>query len=365
MKLKSLLLGSSAALVAVSGARAADAIIIEPEPVEYVRVCDAYGAGFYYIPGTETCLSINGYIWFQLGFTSQDDGFTDNYYGSFEGDQYNTYIRARVNFDARTETEWGTLRSYIRFQADEYNTFPTADDGVALDQGFIEIAGFRMGYTESAYVTSPAAGYGQFGSYSYYGLNYAYSQRVLLQYNYVANGFGAGISLEDDATGDYTPDIVGTLSYTTAAWGAWAKVGYDEEDVTGAGSAWGAQVGAQVNFGQAHNFKLVGYYADYDDALPGGLAGTSNYSVGGEWSVLAAYRFTASEQLSFNLGAQYIWDTNHDAAGSDDAFIVEGEVNWTPVAQFEVKTGIAYSSYDAATGDEDTVGGFVRFTRSF
>jgi hypothetical protein len=27
-----------------------------PHPVDYVRVCDAYGAGFLYIPGTETCL---------------------------------------------------------------------------------------------------------------------------------------------------------------------------------------------------------------------------------------------------------------------------------------------------------------------
>ena len=60
MKLKSLLFGSAAALVAVSGARAADAVVIpEPEAVEYVRVCDAAGTGYFYIPGTETCLKIH------------------------------------------------------------------------------------------------------------------------------------------------------------------------------------------------------------------------------------------------------------------------------------------------------------------
>ena len=54
MNIKSLLLGSAAGMVAVSGAQAADAIVYaEPEPVEYVRVCDVYGAGFFYIPGTE------------------------------------------------------------------------------------------------------------------------------------------------------------------------------------------------------------------------------------------------------------------------------------------------------------------------
>src|ERR1044072_1914001 len=61
MNIKSLLIGSAAALVAVSGARAADAVVVaEPEPVEYVRVCDASGAGVLYIPGTETCLKISG-----------------------------------------------------------------------------------------------------------------------------------------------------------------------------------------------------------------------------------------------------------------------------------------------------------------
>ncbi|HVW55444.1 MAG TPA: porin, partial [Rhizobiaceae bacterium] len=58
MKFKSLMLGSAAALLAVSGARAADAVVApEPEPANYVKVCDAYGSGFYYIPGTQTCFS--------------------------------------------------------------------------------------------------------------------------------------------------------------------------------------------------------------------------------------------------------------------------------------------------------------------
>lgn len=29
------------------------------QPVEYVRVCDIYGAGFFYMPGTDTCLQSN------------------------------------------------------------------------------------------------------------------------------------------------------------------------------------------------------------------------------------------------------------------------------------------------------------------
>ena len=50
MKLKTLMLGAAAA-TAATGAAAAD-LPVAPEPVNYVRVCDAYGSKFYYLPGT-------------------------------------------------------------------------------------------------------------------------------------------------------------------------------------------------------------------------------------------------------------------------------------------------------------------------
>ena len=55
---KSLLLGSAAGLVAVSGAQAAD-LPVKAKPVEYVKICTLYGEGFYYIPGlpsTQACM---------------------------------------------------------------------------------------------------------------------------------------------------------------------------------------------------------------------------------------------------------------------------------------------------------------------
>ena len=63
MKLvKSLLLGSAAGIAAVAGAQAADLPSRKAAPVEYVRVCSAYGAGFFYIPGTDTCLRVGGRV---------------------------------------------------------------------------------------------------------------------------------------------------------------------------------------------------------------------------------------------------------------------------------------------------------------
>ena len=58
---KSLLLGSAAGLAAVAGAQAAD-LPVKAKAVEYVKVCSLYGAGFYYIPGTDTCIKIGGYV---------------------------------------------------------------------------------------------------------------------------------------------------------------------------------------------------------------------------------------------------------------------------------------------------------------
>ncbi len=58
---KSLLLGSAAGLVALAGAQAAD-LPVKAKPVEYVKICSLYGVGFYYIPGTDMCLKVGGWV---------------------------------------------------------------------------------------------------------------------------------------------------------------------------------------------------------------------------------------------------------------------------------------------------------------
>ena len=58
---KSLLLGTAAGLVAVAGAQAAD-LPVKAKPVQYVKICSLYGAGFYYMPGTDTCLKVGGFV---------------------------------------------------------------------------------------------------------------------------------------------------------------------------------------------------------------------------------------------------------------------------------------------------------------
>ena len=40
------------------------------KPIEYVKVCSIYGAGFFYIPGTDTCIKIGGWVRFEMDFNA-------------------------------------------------------------------------------------------------------------------------------------------------------------------------------------------------------------------------------------------------------------------------------------------------------
>ena len=70
---KTLLLGTAAGLVAVAGAQAAD-MPVKAAPVNYVKICSLYGDGFYYIPGTDTCLKLGGYLRVQAEYNMGGGG---------------------------------------------------------------------------------------------------------------------------------------------------------------------------------------------------------------------------------------------------------------------------------------------------
>ncbi|MET7242003.1 porin [Methylobacterium sp. EM32] len=168
MKLvKSLLLGSAAGLTVVAAAQAADLPIKKAVPVEYVRVCSTHGAGFFYIPGTDTCLRVSGRARFQATYLQSYTRGTNNNGGDLTGYQG----LGRLNLDARTATGYGTLRAFVRFDlsygtgpflasgtarnagtgfpAFGVDTFGRVTNGVSLDKAFIQFAGFTAGRAAS------------------------------------------------------------------------------------------------------------------------------------------------------------------------------------------------------------------------
>jgi hypothetical protein len=108
MKLaKSLLLGSAAGLVAAAGVQAADLPTRKAAPVDYVRICAVHGVGFFYIPGTDTCIRISGRARFEYVLDQQY---------SRGGDPSAFFASGRLGVDARTSTDWGLLRAYFRVE---------------------------------------------------------------------------------------------------------------------------------------------------------------------------------------------------------------------------------------------------------
>jgi hypothetical protein len=132
---KSLLLGSAAGLLAAAGAQAADLPYKKAAPVSYVKVCDAYGAGFFYIPGTDTCLHVGGQVRAEYTFrsgapTNVASQFAYNLAGTtYHRDTTQFRARAYVNLDARNQTEWGTLRTFVLLRWGQDNSTPSGPTG--------------------------------------------------------------------------------------------------------------------------------------------------------------------------------------------------------------------------------------------
>jgi len=166
---KSLLLGSAAGIVAVAGAQAAD-LPVKAKPVEYVKICSLYGDGFYYMPGTEGCLKLEGTVRAQYGWNNT--GARTPHYTGTGGAQdrstnpFSMVHRGQFATDARWQTAYGSLRMYSLFRVENENNgsilangagiTSTAGGGPAVNipRAFIQWAGFTFGHVKSLGDTS-------------------------------------------------------------------------------------------------------------------------------------------------------------------------------------------------------------------
>jgi hypothetical protein len=234
---KVLLLTSAASLasaVAIPGARAADLPARQAAPIEYVHICDAYGAGFFYIPGTESCLRVGGLVmaelrgfdpWFSISGTNfyangaphLGTGFVPSvsqYSNARSRDAFSYAALGRVELDTRTQSPWGTLRAFVR--VDSYfgsgqqaatgslqsltNTFNTTAgtsaprDTTIINKAFIQFAGLTAGYAQSMFDFYANA-------YNFSNLRGSAATSALLAYTVTfGDGFSATLSAEDQAS---------------------------------------------------------------------------------------------------------------------------------------------------------------------
>ena len=353
MNIKSLLLGSAAALVAVSGARAADAVVIaEPEPMEYVRVCDTYGVGFFYIPGTETCLRVSGRIRYDIDFEEDDNGWRKR-------------TQAVVNFDARSETEYGTFRRFIRLEGNAYNNdyrnfgsqyYDDTGPGnnVKLAYGYIELGGLLVGYYDTLFDADLQVEFDQTGDYDTVNqIRYTFNG---------GNGVNAALSLETyNYNETYTPNVVGNIGITQG-WGGiqlWAAYDAGNDDLY--------FFPAYDDFYNEDSWsvKAIGTWKatdaltiDAEVQYSSDSNGASIYSSGYEWLVGASMIYQATDKLSFGIGAQGFFNAN----GADlinigngefqvieqdgDGWNVGGQVQYNIVENLLARLWVRYNSFD-------------------
>jgi hypothetical protein len=167
-----------------------------------VKICSLYGAGYYYIPGTDTCIKLGGYVRYEAYHNSPGGQYaTANAAGYMNRhtNVWSQHARWRLTADVRSQTEYGTLRSYWSVGFNYHNgpdsvTAPAAS--MAFERAFIQFAGFTFGRAESMYAFYNGAAYGLVptaldGSTGPGGINIAaYTAQF-------GNGVSATISLED------------------------------------------------------------------------------------------------------------------------------------------------------------------------
>lgn len=326
MTIKSLLIGSAAAIVAASSAQAADAIVAaDPEPVEYVQVCDTYGDGYFYIPGTETCLKFSGYVQWQTIIDSEDNDDAEHSY------------EARLQIDAKNDSELGTIASQIRLTAagDQASSFNVDRAYMTIGDGnywTIGLAGSPWDYSivgEQNYVAGGAT-------------------RLLVGYTMAFDGGTLELYAVDDANdaaNDATPDFIAKASFTVGDLGLVAAYAYDEsiEDSS-------ARLDA--------TYMGFGAYAQWSED---GNGASSNYLASYEWVLGVGYGFDATDRLNIALAADYAMDMGGNSAIDD--YAVSANFTYQVAEGLEAAARLTHTNGDSFAEAENELR--LRLKRSF
>lgn len=408
MTLKTLLLGSATAFAVVGGAQAADLSVAEP--VDYVRVCDAFGTGFWYIPGTDTCLAIHGYVQMDINMHPRGvvlGGNEDNLGDSgppVGKDHYSTYdynTEAGVNFTSKSMTEFGELTSFVDIRGNfnnstsaQYETENTTNghegetrfstQGIThLDSAYLQLGALLAGHTASTFDYGGKFDTGVTDTGLFAGRSDTKTDQIRL--SWAMSGFGIMLGIEDPRDrwgtglpgvtkygsndGDVSmPDIIGAVTMSQANWDAKLSVGVastapdmapgPDPVVTGFGLQGGITFKLD-SIAQGDQLRLLGAWSNNASSFVGGTAPTGN-----SWSVLGSFQHFWTPQLSTAITGTYISDPGCDGFGGcgyNKVYTASGDLVWAPVAGFTA--AIAGQYYNSnGTG---TVRARLRLKRSF
>lgn len=369
-------------LAAANPAFSAD-LPVAPEPVDYVRICDAYGTRFYYIPGTETCLRVGSRV--RTEFRVRNFGDAQNAWGDRDTDGYQWRSRGYLYLDARTATEFGTLRAFIEWYVTATNDNNSSS---TLDKAYIQWGGLLAGRAGS--------NFDFFTGYAYNAQIESYSDRKLnqLAYTYAfGNGFNATLAVEDRSGretslglnggtqaygGTRMPDFVAALG-VKQGWGQAQVMGALHQvypnatynGITGGSEdelGWALGGAVQFNFeglGNGTKVALQGVYTDgasvygstgwnsrITDAV---FTGTSTQTTK-TWNIFGGVSVGLTDTLVTNIEGGYHNVDGGTAAYDFTQWDATANVVWEPVSGFIIGPEVQYRNVDfsRSSGLSDT-----------
>ena len=314
MKLATLLL-SSAALLVAGAASAADLPAKKAAPAAAPTGCATFGAGFFQIPGGDTCIKFTGWMKYVGSYSSDNDAVTTAKYkqtGSF-----------RLITDVRSNSDMGVVRGVARLNA--------SSAGASAGKAFAQLGGFTAGLQDSLadIAGTNAENYGSnLGGGTGEGLNYAFAAgpvTIAAAIENAPNNSGANVADRPDVLLS-VGGSAGALSYKIVGASHEAADNTSGSGATTQGFAVVARLGVSLagGFGAAifggtssaaSKYTTAAKRADYngsDKATGSNFGGELLYSAGPGTLAIAADQ--SEEKLGTlntkitNLGVSYVYN---------------------------------------------------------
>ena len=358
MKLKTLLLGSAAAFAVAGGAQAADLSVAEP--VDYVRVCDAFGAGYWYIPGTDTCLKIGGYVRFDVNFhtsTAQDWSYPTSVHSA----GWDFYTKASLSVTAKSMTEYGPLTGYIVLQGLSQNSEASNNVVSASSTGSLADGDTRYAYVDEAWlelgmllVGRTGSIYDYSGGFTFDGSDYDSDNSTdQVRLSWAMSGFGVQLAIQDPrdrwgtslSTSYSMPDIVGALTMSQGHWDGKLSFGFAE---TTYGSGFGIQAATTIkldSIAPGDALRLKAAWAENKVWKFAASKGAGGSATGSVWSALASFQHFWTPTLSSAVTFDYFSQTGLSG------YQVYGNLVWSPVTGFFAGVEAGYTKLSTTSGN--------------
>ncbi len=412
---KSLMLASAAGFVAVTGTSAADLGVKKPSAVEYVKTCPQYGAGFFVVPGTTSCLKIIGRV--RIDYVSGNVGTTQTTSGARSNDLNVFRARGYIGYDHRTATEYGMLRTYTRimFTRDNAGAY-----GTTLEYAFIQFGGLTVGRT------APWFEHGF--SHAFYGgtgwADNVYANSIAYTFD-VGGGLSATLAAEAPAErrsfigataintanpntavpaanaagagygGQAMPELLAKLNYK-GSWGEVHAVGALHQLRAAASTVstvygFAASLGAKINVSMLGNGSHIWASGTYTDGA-NNYMNVSNYNAGNltvynpdaiiaggslrktkGWGIAGGFQAFVIPTAWVGMQANYSELDPFGPSNKVRTTVLTATAAWVPVSGFLIGAEVGYKAIAVGTGfaavpagtDKDGYFGRVRFQRDF